>query len=733
MAKLRPRARLIRAIGDRLISGPEAAIIELVKNAYDADSSKVLIKIFPPKSDFLGRIVVQDFGHGMTQENILNNWLEPATDTKNVNKRSRSGSRSVLGAKGVGRFASASLGEITRVVSIATSGQVVEKSEINVKWDDFLKTKYLDEVELDISTKIIPENVNTGVTIEIENLLHVWDEKKISKLIKELRKLARPSDKSDAFDIYLDLDEFHQGLPYPYNFNGAELLKRKNSDYTNPLESRNSSKILPFATNSECDYKLTGEFTHWGDFNGTFTIERGDKLPISVSIPALPLDSTELPCGKIQIELRVYDLEKDSIENLFSRMHLKFEDFGLRNARNFLAENTGVAIYRSGFRIRPYGEPDNDWLSLEKRRVQQPSKRIGHGQISGAVIVSNEEDSNLIERSSREGLENNGAFERLTRLITNVLIVIEQKRVDFRKAAGISRKPEASIEKARDIAKFDQIIKSISNLSTELQKPLLLKIEEESRALTKALDDIEAYQRLLQSRAALGMVVAQLLHDGRTYLEPIRYYSKQIKDSSNFLTDTGVKGELTRKNVPIYANDIIESADGISQLFKSLDPISGRKRGAPKNNSVKEIANICFNLLENKMHEFNINSSINVGVDILYFGYKGDLQAALLNIISNAIHWLSTVSIENKYINLSATVDNYQVDILISNNGPEISEDNISNIFDAGFSLKSDGHGLGLSIAREAIRSSHGELMLFSTNPETTFKIILPQEVKNEY
>lgn len=82
MAKLKPRARLIRTIGDKLISGPEAAIIELVKNAFDADSPSVEIKITPPSLTNDGLITVKDYGHGMTYDDLLNNWLEPATDIK---------------------------------------------------------------------------------------------------------------------------------------------------------------------------------------------------------------------------------------------------------------------------------------------------------------------------------------------------------------------------------------------------------------------------------------------------------------------------------------------------------------------------------------------------------------------------------------------------------------------------------------------------------------------------
>lgn len=436
MAKLKPRARLIRTIGDKLISGPEAAIIELVKNSYDADSPSVEISIDPPSESDSGKIIVKDFGHGMTYDNILNEWLEPATDTKTKNTLSKSGKRTVLGAKGVGRFASASLGKKIKLTSTARSPSGYEKSSLKLDWSIFESNTYLDDIDIDINRTEVSNADSTGVSIEITELSTIWDEKKVRKLVRELRRLATPQhDETAQFDIYLDLKHFSKEKPAPYNFNGpqllfetnriAEVIEDSNADNT---KKTSNTLITPYRISKESDYHLQGSFDADGKFTGAFTIVRGDNLPIPLNLDAPPLEIGELPCGPIVVDLRLYDLEKESIEKLLERMGLNFSDFGLRNARAMISENTGIGIYRTGFRIRPYGEPDNDWLKLENRRVQNPSKRIGHGQISGTINVGSESESNLIERSSREGLETNSAFERLVTLITNVLLKIEQKR-----------------------------------------------------------------------------------------------------------------------------------------------------------------------------------------------------------------------------------------------------------------------------------------------------------------
>jgi len=730
MAKLKPRARLIRTIGDRLISGPEAAIIELVKNSYDADSPSIEIAITPPTSINTGKIVITDSGYGMTYENILNNWLEPATDTKKKNNKSRSGTRTVLGAKGVGRFASASLGETIKLVSVAELNGAHQKSILNLDWNVFETTKYLDEVEIDLTHELCSSIEKTGVSIEICNLSTIWNKKKLLKLIRELRRLATPSHIENKFEIYLYLDAFSPKLEVPYNFDGPQLLFETNRMaevlQKQHFNSTSYNLIQPYSINDESDYHLEGAFDNSGAFSGQFIIVRGDKTPIKIYIPGPPLEFGEDSCGPIAIDLKLFDLESDSIEKLFTRMGLKYSDFGLKRARDIISENSGVAIYRSGFRIRPYGESDTDWLKLEKRRVQNPSKRIGHGQISGSIHVSSEDESHLIERSSREGLETNSAFERLIDLITNVLIKIEQKRFDFRAKAGISRKPVKSIEKARKIASLESLTKAVQNLSVEEQKPLLLKIEKETQSLTKTLDEIEAYQKLLESRAALGMVVAQVVHDGRTYLEPISSSAKSIIDNAPFLLEESKKGDLVRKYYPTYGQTIRTGAKGLSSLFKSLDPISGRRRGRPLNFSALQVVQSTINLVADEIIQADITINIDIDEGILLYGYSGDLQSALINIIHNAIHWLCTTQLDEKTITLQAIAEEEQMKMSITNNGPPIDEEDVASIFEAGFSLKSDGHGLGLAIAREACRNSKGELYLSTTSSQTKFIIDFP-------
>ena len=130
---LRPKARLLRTLGSDLISSDKVALIELVKNSYDADAGVVLIRFRGPLKAGEGRIEVWDDGHGMDAATLQSSWLDIATDTKRRNPRS-DGGRRVLGEKGIGRLAAARLGE---EMLLTTRKQDSDEVKLLIDWTDF--------------------------------------------------------------------------------------------------------------------------------------------------------------------------------------------------------------------------------------------------------------------------------------------------------------------------------------------------------------------------------------------------------------------------------------------------------------------------------------------------------------------------------------------------------------------------------------------------------------------
>ncbi|RMS85469.1 ATP-binding protein [Pseudomonas savastanoi] len=321
MPKLRPRARIVRTIGDQLISGPEAALIELVKNAFDADSPAVHISIVPPREDIKslnsGIIKVVDYGHGMSSDDILGKWFEPATSDKVTRGASPGLGRTMLGAKGVGRFATARLGSRLDLLSVSEVSGRKEVSNIIVNWELFEQALYLDEIEIDIQTRPGKSKDVCGVSLEISELRDSWTKRQLELLVRELRRLTSPIKyREDDFQVFLDLSGFQKDT---HGFDGQSIVSGAfgaigNDDDFDPKE------IRPFAINKIFHYMVQGEFDEDGQFTGFFINNRGDGKRQPLNVSSTSLTSEEISCGPVSLRLNIYDREGEAVVELFEKL-----------------------------------------------------------------------------------------------------------------------------------------------------------------------------------------------------------------------------------------------------------------------------------------------------------------------------------------------------------------------------------------------------------------------------
>ena len=188
--KIRPAGRHILTIGKDLIHDNYAAVVELIKNAYDADSSDVQIE-FKASPDGRGyTIVISDNGHGMSRDDVVNKWMVPSTLDKLKRRKSRSG-RTMQGSKGVGRYAASILGTDLLLETVSDAG---EKTTAHFVWKDFESAEYLDDVEVRLETTEVSEPLGTRLAINgDEEFLAEWDKTRFEKLQFELKKLTSPS------------------------------------------------------------------------------------------------------------------------------------------------------------------------------------------------------------------------------------------------------------------------------------------------------------------------------------------------------------------------------------------------------------------------------------------------------------------------------------------------------------------------------------------------------------
>jgi signal transduction histidine kinase len=737
----RPRARIIRTIGDRLVSGPEAAVIELIKNSHDADASYARVTFVPPLKQNEGLILVEDDGHGMTLEDIEQKWMEPATSDKRDRKVSPGG-RHLVGSKGIGRFAASRLGRYLELVSSAplrphqqvqeeSAGEIPPRMQTTriaqVDWNAFEEAKYLEEVRFPVET--LPPAGHSGTLLKVSALRDDWPEQRLQKLHQELRRLVSPIQDVDGspFRIFLDLS---QCTLQNCGFDGSAIVNPDTAGAGQAAHAnRQLHEVQPFPILDACDYAVDGAFDEAGVFEGTMTIRRAGQEPekVRLELPILPDDGQE-PCGIVLVRLNIFDREAAAIRSTAEKAG--FGTIGVREARKLLDSISGVAIYREGFRIRPYGDSENDWLTLDAKRVQNPTMKIGRNQIAGIVTVDDEESSHLIERSSREGLEENGSFRRLQSLISTLLSeAVEPKRRQFRISAGLDAREETSF---RDVYRRVQMGWS-RLLLAKIPEPDRAEAEalvaKESDRLTAYLKRLEERQAQLEAKVTLGLIIGEVMHQGNTPLSFLETETARLARWWPHLLESSAEAVEDRVEVPRLLNGMGSSSGKLRVLFNALSPLSGARRGQPKPYDAAEVIAQTQYLFKTRTEKLGIAFTLSPDASgRKVFGYPDDLATAVTNLVDNAIYWLEHHNIPQPSISVSILSEGDQCVIRIADNGMGIPAEFTDQVFDVGFTLKPNGTGLGLSIAHEAITRSNGELQLLASARGAVFQISLPYE-----
>lgn len=708
--RFQPRARIIRTIGDQLISGAEAAVIELVKNSYDADANFVRIEFHPPLQAGNGRISVTDDGHGMSLDDIRLKWMEPATSSKTKTRLSKTKNRRMMGSKGIGRFAAAKLGGTMSLMSTVEADDGLESVLIpELDWSIFSDDHYLSDIAIDYLLQ--PGAGSTGTTIEIRDLSETWSQDRLRRLHIELRRLLSPldGDQGEDFAIYLDLSRCtteNSGFDGEALFAEASGTANK-GDASEVDDEAEKYRVRPLPILRACDYELEGRFDDKGSFSGKFQVRRAGRGAEQIELDIPYREGEESP-GSFSVHLFLFDRETEAVKN--SMRVAGMGELSAKQARQFIDNISGVAIYRDGFRVRPYGDPENDWLALDSRRVQNPSLKVGHNQIAGFVTIEGQDKSNLIERSSREGFEENGSFERLARLVTALLTdVVEPKRYKFRSDTGLSRGKSATFDEVRELSELKRIRSLIMKLEPSERDAAEKIIDQQSARLRSRIDDLQERQRILEAKSSLGAIVGQILHDGAPRATYVLKTAERMQKAFPSLFAIGKTATMAREEfTSTLMPGLIREGHNLSDLFQSLRPLSGAKRGQPKLFLPRTIIGRAAHLFESTGIPINI---VQTDDFIELIGYPDDLSTALINLLANAVYWLENAKIEDPKIEIFVSRVGPNARIFVQDNGPGIPDEFAEQIFDVAFSLKEDGTGLGLNIAREALERSAGTLL----------------------
>lgn len=694
----RPKARLIKTIGEELISSDNVAVVELVKNSYDANSPIVTITFLGNvKQKKQGRIIqnylskegasieIYDQGSGMSFETVKSAWMEPATDFK---KKNTNKNRKFTGEKGIGRFASAKLASRLELITKQKEGKELV---VTFNWEDFDKDDYLENIHIHWEEREPQEfkKENSGTLLRLKNLNTDWDTEKIRTLRTELSRLLNPIVPVEDFLIEVAIpDELNKDV----NLNGiierTELLNKPN-------------------------YYIKGTITKEGDPKDFiyFSKEKGKEEQLFIETNKF-IQSSMLKApimGEFSFEFRVWNRDRDNLRNLGREVDFKYGE-----VKKILDEQSGISIYRDGFRVLPYGTPNNDWVRLDLRRVNNPTLRLSNNQIVGYILISTEENPLLKDQSNREGIVEGEAFDDLKEYIKLILNEVEQRRYQERERFQTSD-PNAD-KNLFEKASLDTIIKTAKEKVPE-QKELIETLEQKNIELedviTNAQEIISRYRRL----SILGQLIDTIIHDGRGYLSKI--------DGRCYLILEELKEELLNKTeIEDNTNKIQKIRKDFSKLFERIEPFGGKRRGKFTNIVIEELIKDQFLLYNREISNLKIQYSISESNHTMKID-KADFGIIFMNLIQNSIYWLAN-SDKARKIEVEVSDSSESIDIVFSDNGPGIKEGTEQSIFKPYFSTKPDGVGLGLTIVGELVSEYKGKLMLIDNGPleGATFKII---------
>ncbi len=754
--KYRISSRATILLGRESVSKVDGAVIELVKNTYDADATLCFI-YFDIKNDY---IHILDNGMGMTKEIIENHWMMIGTDNKRKEYKSLK-NRIKSGEKGIGRFALDRLG---------SKCEMITKNESSLKtilwktdWENFEEPgKVLDEVEAEFSyletnfidnipsfivedIKAINENedldfeieLDTGTLLKISGLRDNWLDEGVSKIIKSMGFLIPPIEQND----YIICIKQSEETPY---------------------------KIIENEISDEYDYKLSAIFDG-ENFNITLFRNEFDlnKIPTEVfkleEFQLYPYRYKDFEDKKFLFKYSISDLMRNNNPNIIESvkkigsfkfnyifMKLSLQDDskdtfyykGISNKRKIWLENHGgIKIYRDNFLVRPYGDPMSDsfdWLGLDAIKANSPAAishptgrwKVRNKQGQGTVLISRIFNDCILDKSSREGIIENEYFTVFKNVINNIISIFEQDRAYIGRAmkryADIINEKEKTKQEGQDISK--KILENRENISSIKDK----STHEEVEVLAKAVKFYEEEReeliteiKMLRSLATNGLITSSIVHD----LKGIGAILVNRVDSLNYAIENDNKNLIDRNLKDLLKNDTFLKA-WINVVTSHMKKDKRNRTKKDVYEVIKDIIEVMSPILDRKKINYEINEDKNKAIKKIF---ESDFESIIYNLVINSIEAFEKTKISERKITITMET-NDNIIIHYRDNGSGLGEiyKNPYDIFTFGETSKVDkdgkiiGTGLGMYIVASTVREYNAKYVITEYKSGFGLDLIFP-------
>jgi len=480
---LRIDSQVVRQLGAELITDPEQALIELIKNAYDADADNCRVEIDtlstiylcddkvippdvgrveldtwkskqadstvlsenPPVNILSGRIMVENDGPGVDFDTIRDRWLLISGSIKRAAKGEKKNKtvkdRTPIGDKGIGRLGTMRLGDRIEFIS-RNEGATGSAKGVAFRWSSFDKVTTLDQVPVHPVEDLPTPNYSTRVAIEGLEEPGRWVAD-MSKLQASLSRLISPFSDKHEMEVSISVNgapielqtlvqdlELHAVARYSFSFNPA------GADDTARIELE--TVVVGDFFGEDWTLGLADDFlTYFNSHYPTYGLSRADTghsrtrwaYRINRSLDCDQIRGFSNEDGPGQFSGGIYSVS-------FTALRTDKDEKGVPLSgamKQLIRKLTGIAIYRNGFGIRI----NPDWLDLSSGLTSGSSwYALRKGNTVGYVDLDSETNAQLAETSNREGFMDTPAWRQFLLLSQKIRDEINEINEALRRGFG---------------------------------------------------------------------------------------------------------------------------------------------------------------------------------------------------------------------------------------------------------------------------------------------------------
>jgi signal transduction histidine kinase len=679
--------------------------LDLLTRAQTTIESVSKLESFIPTLEAIYRestIVISDTGLGMSIDDLNDCFLVIGTASRkravDAALKSKAEKSPFLGEKGIGRLSAMRLGNQLRVETARLNDTQLNLLEID--WSQFSNLDVmLDEIQISPSLGRVKPTPNwSGTKIIISDLSEDWTSNRLHQLAKlEFARLTDP---------FLD-EKNRPRIALFWNGNRVAIpsMNRSLLDHAHARVVGSYSVIdgIP-----KLSYELEAidlDFEHPKEIEN-ITISAPDLegllSGVSRSIPDIALSDV----GPFSFEAYWYN----------RRRLTGVDSIGKKATVKELQERwSGIQLFRDSFRVFPYGEDEDDWLSLDRKALSRSGYVLNKTQFVGRVSISRTQNPQLVDQTNREGLRETPEQQVLIEVMK---IVIQHGLFGFLKDLQRrykDQKPEWPDPKSEvtDLqSRADSALKKLKKLAPKEGRDAVVDLEqtlhefrEFANRASLRIAEVEQESRQMIEMAGVGLMVEVVAHE-------------LARASENAIENLeALRGKAVPDEVRTRLESLRAQMKSLSKRVRILDPLSVAGRQRSERFSLGDLIKQTLEAHEGQFKRHGIQLELNLPKSPVHVtAVKGMVVQVLENLISNSKYWLKMrqVRLKGHVPTIRIAIQDGPATMLYEDNGQGIAPDNREKVFKAFFSLKekSKRRGLGLFIARECAETCGGTLHL---------------------